>query len=608
VADVFAFQQDGTVQAITADGTTAWTANAYAWSSWPDFQGGLVVISPDQTSIQKLDGKTGQVAWTYPCPRCWSSNIAVHPDGTIFEYETVSYEGEPSGLSWRVVGIDPATGSAKFSVPVEGDYLFSLAPPMLIAGDGNLYVLHIQVSNIDFVNQNLDEVLETLVVSSSGDSRDIQVASFRSDGISVGSMITNADQGILVSWEVADGQGSGPEVDTYIPHMSLVSATGVREVTAPNMPCAAADISGMVTPVLQAQDGSFVGVACRDFGFEQPVMVSFDASGGVRWMVPVGPNETPQIATADGGVIGTSGITYDANGMATGSMGSLPTYSWLGYAYQDGDVQQVKSNRLYVAASFWPFAGANNSANGAAASQPQFAPLATCTTTPGCIGPYEAIYLALADLLRNLQNPAVVAVGSDGTQFTLASLAQAKVFGKLGTRPDGTSLYSASGFIEYLRRKMPLFYDGLNSQFCNDELTPLSVINPPCVRFLGVTWLGQTVASYFRAHATGTDAETATPSNPLMTFFNPPSILLSSLGRNQANEGLLFHEALHGFTGIQDLGILGDLGYDDALTTSSCNITKYIQQTVLGYAVGLDPTTNNADCDPATSPPPGIKR
>jgi hypothetical protein len=27
VADVFAFQNDGTVQAITSDGTTAWTAD-----------------------------------------------------------------------------------------------------------------------------------------------------------------------------------------------------------------------------------------------------------------------------------------------------------------------------------------------------------------------------------------------------------------------------------------------------------------------------------------------------------------------------------------------------------------------------------------------------
>jgi len=44
VADVFAFQNDGTVAAIASDGTTAWTADvsqAY-YQVLPDFQGGLV--------------------------------------------------------------------------------------------------------------------------------------------------------------------------------------------------------------------------------------------------------------------------------------------------------------------------------------------------------------------------------------------------------------------------------------------------------------------------------------------------------------------------------------------------------------------------------------
>src|SRR4051812_48620631 len=47
VADVFAFQHDGTVHAITSDGATAWTADvSLAYGSQhvvPDFQGGLVV-------------------------------------------------------------------------------------------------------------------------------------------------------------------------------------------------------------------------------------------------------------------------------------------------------------------------------------------------------------------------------------------------------------------------------------------------------------------------------------------------------------------------------------------------------------------------------------
>ncbi len=63
VADVFAFQADGTVQAITSDGTTAWIAdvsNAFRApeGALPDFQGGLVLAG--QSSIWKLDGITGQ--------------------------------------------------------------------------------------------------------------------------------------------------------------------------------------------------------------------------------------------------------------------------------------------------------------------------------------------------------------------------------------------------------------------------------------------------------------------------------------------------------------------------------------------------------------------
>jgi hypothetical protein len=85
VADVFAFQADGTVAAITADGTIAWTANVsqaeqynedqgtYSFSLIPgrivpDFQGGMVVVTntdgatcdPCHFSIAKLDGTTGQ--------------------------------------------------------------------------------------------------------------------------------------------------------------------------------------------------------------------------------------------------------------------------------------------------------------------------------------------------------------------------------------------------------------------------------------------------------------------------------------------------------------------------------------------------------------------
>ena len=65
VADVFAFQNDGTVAAITSDGTAAWTADvsqAVTNGVVPDFQGGLVAMMQSAGgvySIVKYDGMTG---------------------------------------------------------------------------------------------------------------------------------------------------------------------------------------------------------------------------------------------------------------------------------------------------------------------------------------------------------------------------------------------------------------------------------------------------------------------------------------------------------------------------------------------------------------------
>jgi hypothetical protein len=100
--------------------------------------------------------------------------------------------------------------------------------------------------------------------------------------------------------------------------MATVTGTSVNVISGPLV----AGQTGPVQPVLQAQDGSFVGTATTNTGARY--MVAFDATGSVRWAVP---NESPQMATADGGVIGRLGITYDQNGSATGQIGNPPTQS-----------------------------------------------------------------------------------------------------------------------------------------------------------------------------------------------------------------------------------------------------------------------------------------
>ncbi|MFZ0317670.1 MAG: IPT/TIG domain-containing protein, partial [Candidatus Sulfotelmatobacter sp.] len=101
VADVFAFQGDGSVQAITSTGTTAWTAPNVFGSGIPDFQGGLVVNNSQ--SVYKLDGITGQAYPAYASVSAASggpglSTLAVHTDGTIF-----TVDGS------NLVGINPLT-------------------------------------------------------------------------------------------------------------------------------------------------------------------------------------------------------------------------------------------------------------------------------------------------------------------------------------------------------------------------------------------------------------------------------------------------------------------------------------------------------------------
>jgi len=384
VADVFAIQNDGTVQAITSDGTTAWAANisqnqaSYYWGPGyvlPDFQGGLVVVGnydPDTgaASVWKLDGITGQPypAYTAPgygadgggtilCPGAegWVGGAcaAVHPDGTIFavqENVAVSYDPNlPITRTYSLIGIDPATGAQKFNVPGTSCIPDAecIAFGVMIAGDGYAYLGY---EWSEFPNPELlypfVRHLMVLRVDSSGDYQNIDVSDYTSGGLDFAPlfpyMITNADQGILLTW---NNGGKG---------MATITGGSLSPVSSP--------LGSQFVPVLQAQDGSFVGITGQDCSVGYGGMVSFDAAGNVRWIVP---NDCPQIATADGGVIGQSGITYDQNGNATGQV-VMAAQSWTMNEYLDGPVTQLALNPYLFALSYWPFPEGNDSGNGSA--------------------------------------------------------------------------------------------------------------------------------------------------------------------------------------------------------------------------------------------------
>ncbi len=183
--------------------------------------------------------------------------------------------------------------------------------------------------------------------------------------------ITNADQGALFSWQAIKqcysfATNCVGAVDNHLTSITggALAADVIWDVGGyqPNSP---------VTPILQVQDGSYVG------SVNGGIMIAFDASGNVKW---ASPNYSPSMATADGGIIATAGGTYDpishtfiqgnattfdASGSATGQLPSLPTYSWKG-AYQLGSIDSVTPlfDLANMARTFAPVPGGNLTGNG----------------------------------------------------------------------------------------------------------------------------------------------------------------------------------------------------------------------------------------------------
>jgi hypothetical protein len=309
VADVFAFQNDGTVQAITSDGTTAWTADVSTLNSpVPDFQGGLVGLLPASdgqslNSLVKLDGMTGQRGPAYTVTPFSSagagyptgSNIeqlVPNPDGTVFAVQ-LDYSGTSSIPALSIAGVDPVAGSAKFQAQLSTTSSLVLHDKLIVAGDGKAYLSY----------ETYDGATHLMVaqVDTSGTLSTFEIKEWNTDLLGVltaTNIITNADRGVLLTWKVPAGFLQAAEEDG----MATVGSAGVSVMGGPA-------ISGQdywaIQPMLQAQDGSFIGAVTVgpfvDPGVPVPYsMVAFDASGNVRWSVP---DYIPVMATDDGGVI-----------------------------------------------------------------------------------------------------------------------------------------------------------------------------------------------------------------------------------------------------------------------------------------------------------------
>ncbi len=590
VADVFAFSGNGTVQAITSDGFTAWTANvSQALPNngliLPDFQGGLVIAAWDSagnSEIKRFDGITG-TAWSYVVDSdsywVWAN---VHTDGTIFAHlqRRVGNVYESS-----VVGINSTTGTEKFRMTVPGD---AGRTDMIIAGDGYAYLPYTTGATATSVQVKL------LRVSSGGAYTVIDIGtatggvgfpvSYRSYPV----LISNGDDGVLLSWT---SYPPATPPNTGVPHLTKVSSTGVSDAIGPDIP-GRADYS--VVPLIQREDGTFVGTIFAgphqsDLFDWVPHMVAFDANGTVLWDVP---NEQPMIATEGNGVIGWKGTVYDQNGNAIG-VSPLKDYitfdqngnvtgreavavSWTGNAYRVGSVTQFLMDPTYVALSFTAFQRGNQSGNGTAVKNPWFAPLKIC---PGAATPCprEAIMSALKALRTLVQSP--------------CPACDSWVFNKL----PGTNQAS---FREFLSRP-PLLLDGTRSYapqnvaFCpSGLLNQASCGYPSCLLSFGCP----TVRDYFLQEP-GRGAAAQTPASQgkgMQVFFNPAIGICNvlsvpnppSLDKGVLNQAVLFHEALHGYTGRPDVNLQSAFGLE-TLPAPSVNITYYLEgKTIPGGAQG----------------------
>jgi hypothetical protein len=132
---------------------------------------------------------------------------------------------------------------------------------MMIAGDGYAYLPYVDQEFLGSVDNPIwVSHFMLLRVDSSGNYVRIHVqdwpdlVDFSEEGWFVSfSMITNADQGIVLTWRLNNPTG-------IYAGMAVTTGTSASVVVAPSVP---GQITNLV-PVLQAQDGSFVGTAGQE--------------------------------------------------------------------------------------------------------------------------------------------------------------------------------------------------------------------------------------------------------------------------------------------------------------------------------------------------------
>ena len=209
-----------------------------------------------------------------PGNRDGSRWAAVSTDGTVFALVITP------GPITSLVGINPITGSQTLSVPIPTLGGGAEAGP-IVAGDGYAYIAY---SFQDSPSGGTTKHVHLLRANSAGLRDDIPVTDVLTPAGNF-ELITNADQGVLLTWTTQPAFNIG---------MATTVGTNVTLAVGPAPP----GPNYYFRPSLQAQDGSFV--AFQQDGSAGNI-VAFNADGSLRWSAP---GDYPAVATDDGSVIG----------------------------------------------------------------------------------------------------------------------------------------------------------------------------------------------------------------------------------------------------------------------------------------------------------------
>ena len=170
------------------------------------------------------------------------------------------------------------------------------------------------------------------------------------------SIMTDGDSGVLFTWSLTNEAScsyqalinresvqtgcSDPTWDVKV----FSSATGATTSVGHLLPA----------PVLQAQDGMFVGNAINTDGWTTVNLAGFNADGSVKWLGP--PNYQSLFTTSDGGGVAETDsgqfVTFDQSGSITGQLPSMPILSWKGaYRVRSSSLDSVVPSDFILATS-----------------------------------------------------------------------------------------------------------------------------------------------------------------------------------------------------------------------------------------------------------------